>query len=49
MAIRPSMKTSWKDLYCEFSDARHGLQMWPLHLVVILIYKGGFEQPVTED
>ena len=48
MTFRPSVKVSWMDLYCEFYGGRQGLEMWPLHIVVILRYKDGVELPVTE-
>jgi len=46
--FRPTMKVSWMDLYCEFHDGPQGLEMCPLHLVVIPMYTDGFEPPVTD-
>ena len=48
MTFRHSVKVSWMTLYCEFYYGRQGLELWPLHLVVILMYTDGFEPPVTE-
>ena len=36
MTFCPTMKVCWMDLYCEFHDGRQWLEMWPLHLAVIL-------------
>lgn len=48
MTFHPSVKVSWMVSYYEFYDRRQGLEMWPLHLALILMYTDGFEQPVTE-
>jgi len=48
MTLRPLVQFSWTNLYCEFYDGRQGLEIWALNLVVILMYTGGFEPPVTE-
>jgi hypothetical protein len=48
MAILPSVKISWMDLFCEFYDGRWRLEMCAPHWVVILMYTDGFEPTVTE-
>jgi len=48
MTFRTSLNVSWMDLFCEFYDGPQALEICALHLVVILMYKGGFEPPVTE-
>jgi len=47
ITFSPSVKVSWRE--CEFYDRRQRLQIWPQHLVVILMYTDGFEPPVTES
>jgi len=47
MTFRPSVKVSWMDPYCEFYGDRQGLEMWPKHVDVTLMYMDGVEVPVT--
>ena len=44
----PSVKVFYMDPFGECYDRQQGLVMWPLHLVVILMYTDGFKLPITE-
>jgi hypothetical protein len=35
------------DLYCEFYDRRQGLEIWRLHLIVILTYTDGWRLAIV--
>jgi hypothetical protein len=48
MTFRASLNVTRMVLYCEFYDGQQELEMWPLLLVVIVMYTDAFEIPVTE-
>jgi len=49
MTFRLTVEYSLMHLHSEFYDRRQKLEMCALNFIVILMYREGFKQPVTES